>query len=149
MKLLVDADACPVLAIIEEITQCYQLELIIFCDMNHALQSEIGQVKMIDQGADAVDFALLKETSSDDIVITQDYGLATLVLSKQAIALHPDGRLYDENNIDEMLFGRYLGQKQRKSKQKQHLKGPKKRSEEDNQRFYTSLIQQIETKIKT
>lgn len=146
MKLLVDGDACPVLAIIETIAEEKQLELHIFCDMNHALYSEIGKVHIIDQGADAVDFALLKEVNPGDIIITQDYGLATLVLTRGGKALHPDGRLYQDDHIEEMLFGRYIAKKQRQSKQKIHLRGPKKRSHEDDENFYTQLLRLIETK---
>ena len=145
MRLLVDGDACPVLSLVEEIAQEKHLELDIFCDMNHALYSDIGRVHIIDQGADAVDFALLKTVSKGDIVITQDYGLATLVLSKEANALHPDGRLYNNDNIEEMLFGRYVSKKQRQSKQKVHLRGPKKRTREDDEYFYQQLLLLIET----
>lgn len=145
MRLLVDGDACPVLRLVEEIAQEKHLELDIFCDMNHALYSDIGRVHIIDQGADAVDFALLKMVSKGDIVITQDYGLATLVLSKEANALHPDGRLYNNDNIEEMLFGRYVSKKQRQSKQKVHLRGPKKRTREDDEYFYQQLLLLIET----
>lgn len=145
MRLLVDGDACPVLGIVEKVAQAKQLELDIFCDMNHALYSDIGKVHIIDQGADAVDFALLKAVSKGDIVITQDYGLATLVLTKEAKALHPDGRLYNNDNIEEMLFGRYVSKKQRQSKQKIHLRGPKKRTREDDDYFYQQLLLLIET----
>ncbi len=145
MRILVDADACPVLDIIEEIAQSYHIELDIFCDMHHALYSEVGMVYQIDQGADAVDFALLKKVKVNDIVVTQDYGLASLVLTKRAKALHPDGRLYTEDTIEEMLFGRYVSKKQRQSKQKVHLRGPKKRTKEDDECFYKQFIHLIET----
>lgn len=145
MKILVDADACPVVEIIEDIASSKSLECVLFCDMSHYLMSDYSQVMMIDQGADAVDFALLKYLKKEDIVITQDYGLATLALTKQAKAIHPSGKIYTQENLDEMLFGRYVSKKIRDSKTKHHLKGPKKRTKEDDAYFEKQLLYLIDT----
>lgn len=145
MKILVDADACPVVEIIENIASEKHLKCLLFCDMSHYLISDYSEVIMVDQGADAVDFALLKRVDKHDIVITQDYGLATLVLTKQAKAIHPSGKVFTQDNVDEMLFGRYLSKKIRESKTKHHLRGPRKRTREDDVYFEKQLLTLIET----
>ena len=59
MKILVDADACPVVSIVEHMAEKYGIPVILLCDTNHVLQSEYSEVKVIGAGADAVDFALV------------------------------------------------------------------------------------------
>ena len=82
MKILVDADACPVTGIVENIAKAHGLECILLCDTNHVIHSDYSQVKIIGAGADAVDFALLNLCQRGDIVVTQDYGVAAMILGK-------------------------------------------------------------------
>ena len=79
---------------------------------------------MISKGVDAVDFAILKNLQNGDIVITQDYGLASLVLSRNSYAINQNGMVYTDENIEELLFSRYISKKMRNSGAR--LKGPKK-----------------------
>lgn len=133
--ILVDADACPVVKEVEEIAEKYNVPCILFCDTNHVLFSEYSDVKVIGAGADAVDFALIGACRKYDIVVTQDYGVAAMALGKSAYAIHQSGRYYTNENIDRLLMERHMAKKARQAKSKHHLKGPAKRTEEDNKRF--------------
>ena len=146
MTIFVDADACPVTAIVEKIAIEYQIPVVLLCDTNHMLSSEYCTVKVIDAGRDAVDIALINLVKKDDIVVTQDYGVAALALGKGARAIHQSGRRYTDENIDGLLMERHLAGKARRSG-KHHLKGPPRRTEEDDRRFAESferLIQEVQ-----
>ena len=134
-KILVDADACPVIDIVESIAKKYGISVTLLCDTNHVLTSAYSEVKVIGAGADAVDFALVNLCSKGDIVLTQDYGVAAMALGKGAQAIHQSGRVYTQDSIDQLLFERHLAKKVRSSKGKHHLKGPRKRTSEDDERF--------------
>ena len=114
------------------------------CDTNHVLKSEYSEVKVIGSGADAVDFALIGLCKKGDLVVTQDYGVATMALGKGAFCIHQSGRWYTNDNIDQMLMERHLAGKARRASKKNHLKGPKKRTAEDDERFVKSLEELIQ-----
>lgn len=139
MKILVDADACPVVQIIENCAKKKQVRCILLCDTNHVLLSSYSEVQVIGAGADAVDFALIGLCEKGDVVVTQDYGVAAMALGKGAYAIHQSGRWYTNENIDQLLMERHLSKKARKSSKRHHCKGPSKRTEEDNVRFMESF----------
>lgn len=140
MQILVDADACPVVGIVEKIAQENNLPCTLLCDTNHVLNSKYSQVKVIGAGADAVDFALVNLCKRGDIVVSQDYGVAAMALGKGAYAIHQSGKWYTDDNIDQMLMERHVARKARMGKNKIHSKGPAKRTEEDNRQFEESFI---------
>ncbi|WP_270815815.1 YaiI/YqxD family protein [Hungatella effluvii] len=144
MKILVDADACPVVRIVEQTAERYKIPVVLLCDTNHVLQSSYSKIQVIGAGADAVDFALVNRCSKGDIVVTQDYGVAAMILGKGAYGIHQSGKWYTSENIDQMLMERHLAKKARMGKGKHHLKGPAKRVEEDDERFQESLCKLIE-----
>ena len=80
MTIYIDADACPVTRIAEGIAREYGIPVTLLCDTSHRLMSEYSTVKVIGEGADAVDLALINLCRRGDIVITQDYGVAALAL---------------------------------------------------------------------
>lgn len=139
MKIYVDADACPVISIVEQVAKENNIAVTLLCDTNHVLDSDYSEVKIIGAGADAVDFALINLCKKNDIVVTQDYGVAAMALGKDAYAIHQSGKWYTDENIDQMLFERHLGKKARRASGKNHLKGPKKRAKEDDLRFRESF----------
>lgn len=139
MRILVDADACPVVGIVERIAEEYGIPVMLLCDTNHVLQSDYSEVKIIGAGADAVDFALVGQCKKGDIVVTQDYGVAAMILGKGAYGIHQSGKWYTNDNIDRMLMERHMAKKVRRTGSKHHLKGPSKRTEEDDKRFAESL----------
>ena len=132
MKILVDADACPVVAIIEQVARKFGLELTLYCDTNHVLTSDYAAVKVIGAGADAVDLALMNDCKAGDLVVTQDYGVAALALGNKAYAVHQNGWRYTNENIDRLLMERHVAKKARRASKKNHLKGPRKRTAEDD-----------------
>lgn len=147
MKLYVDADACPVVYETEQAAKKYNLPVVLLCDTNHVISSDYSEVKVIGAGADAVDFALISLLKQGDLVVTQDYGVAAMALGKKAAAIHQSGRWYTNDNIDQLLMERHIAGKMRRSGKKNHTKGPKKRTKEDNEHFYESLLRLIETMI--
>lgn len=149
MRIYVDADACPVIPIVEQVAEKNNIAVMLLCDTNHVLDSDYSEVKIIGAGADAVDFALINLCRKNDIVVTQDYGVAAMALGKRAYAIHQSGKWYTDENIDQMLMERHLGKKARRASGKNHLKGPKKRTEEDDVRFQRSFERLIMTIHKT
>ena len=115
MKVLVDADACPVRKVIEKVAACFEIPVIFFADTSHILDPEYGSVVVIGKGSDAVDIALINQAERGDIVVTQDYGVAAMALGKQAYAIHQSGRIYTNENIGQKLFERHLSRMQRRS----------------------------------
>ena len=139
MKIFVDADACPVVRIVESIAKKYKVPVILLCDTNHVLSSDYSEVIIVGAGADAVDFKLISLCHQGDIVVTQDYGVAAMALGKKANAIHQSGKWYTDDNIDQMLMERHLAKKARRGSSKNHLKGSHKRTVEDDQRFAESF----------
>ena len=88
MKIYVDADACPVVAIVEQIAKEYEIPVTLLCDTNHVLYSDYSEVVTVGAGADAVDFKLVSLCHKGDIVVTQDYGVAAMILGKGAYGIH-------------------------------------------------------------
>lgn len=149
MRILVDADACPVVELVEKISKEEHIEVILLCDTNHVLSSDYSEIKVIGAGADAVDFALISYCSRGDIVVTQDYGVAAMALGKGAYAIHQSGKWYTDQNIDQMLMERHMAKAARRASRKNHLKGPRKRTPEDDERFedsFRKLIQKVKSK---
>ena len=144
MKILVDADACPVVSIVEHVAKIYGIPVTLLCDTNHVMQSAYSEVRVIGAGADAVDFALVSLCQKGDLVVTQDYGVAAMILGKGAYGIHQSGKWYTDENIDRMLMERHISKKVRRSKSKHHLKGSAKRTAEDDTRFEESLEHMIQ-----
>lgn len=135
MKIYVDADACPVVKLVEKVAKEFNINVVLLCDTNHVLTSDYSKVIIIGAGSDAVDLALINKCSKGDIVVTQDYGVAALALGKGAYAIHHNGKIYSDANIDGLLMSRHLTKKARMSKSKHHMKGPKKRTSADDENF--------------
>lgn len=139
MKIFVDADACPVVDIVEDIATKYNIPVTLLCDTNHVLTSDYSEVIVVGAGADAVDYKLISICHRGDIVVTQDYGVAAMALGKGAFAIHQSGKWYTNENIDQMLMERHLIKKARRALSRNHIKGPRKRTDEDDQRFAESF----------
>lgn len=144
MKVLIDADACPVVDIAVRLCAQYSVGCTLFCDTAHQMHRDGATTMIFDKGADSVDFALVNRVSPGDIVITQDYGLASMCLAKQARILHQDGWEYTQYNIDALLFQRHVSKEYRAAGGR--TKGPAKRTTAQNKQFATAfeiLLQQI------
>lgn len=143
MRVFIDADACPVVSIVENISKKYNIPVTLLCDTNHVLTSEYSEVIVVGAGADAVDYKLISICHRGDIVVSQDYGVAAMALGKGAFAIHQSGKWYTNDNIEQMLMERHLNKKARRSSHKNHIKGSKKRTEEDDERFAQSFEKMI------
>lgn len=142
MKILVDADACPVKNIILDLAKEFQVPVWMFVDTSHMIHDDYSRVFTVDKASDSVDFALANQTEKGDIAVTQDYGLATMLLAKQAIVLHQNGFIYDDQNIDRLLFERHIGKKLRKNgKRSSHIKA---RTSENDDAFMHCLRRVLE-----
>ena len=148
MTIYIDADACPVTRIAEDIARKHGIPVTLLCDTNHQLTSDYSTVKVIGAGADAVDIALINLCKRGDIVVTQDYGVAALALGKGAKAIHQSGRWYTNENIDRLLMERHMAKEARRKSSKNHLHGPRKRTAEDDRRFEESFRELIEKSIR-
>ena len=139
MRIIVDADACPVKKIIEQVAKEYQIPVLMVIDTSHILESDYSKIVQVSKGADAVDFYVINHCNRKDIIVTQDYGVATMALGKGAYAIHQSGRWYTNDNIDQLLMERHLAKEARRSSKKNHTKGPRKRTPKDDTRFESSF----------
>lgn len=148
MQIYVDADACPVVDIVEKTARKYQIPVTLLYDTNHILTSGYSEVIVVGAGADAVDYKLISLCHRGDIVVSQDYGVAAMALGKGAYAIHQSGKWYMDENIDQMLMERHLNKKARRASQKNHFKGPKKRTGEDDERFAQSFERMVKAALE-
>ena len=128
-----------IVGIIGKIAKEHNVPVTLLCDTNHVLSSDYSEVIVVGAGADAVDYKLISICHKGDIVVSQDYGVAAMALGKGAYAIHQSGKWYTNDNIDQMLMERHLNKKARRSSHKNHIKGPKKRTDEDDERFAQSF----------
>ncbi len=136
MRVLVDGDASPVKDACINVCKKYGICCIIYMDYAHEYSSDYATVIFCDKGKDSVDLKISNECLKDDIVITQDYGLATLILAKGGVVVHNNGYVIDNFNIDTLLEQRYIGSKLRG---KTKIKGPRKRTDLDDLNFMKML----------
>ncbi|MDZ4993119.1 YaiI/YqxD family protein [Clostridium perfringens] len=137
MKIVVDGDGCAGREIIEKVAKKNSINVLIYCTINHMIRSDYSEIKIVDNGFQSVDMYVANATEKNDIVVTQDYGVAAMALGKRALAISPRGYIYDNNNIDRLLFERHLSQKNRRAGGR--TKGNHKRSKEDDERLYYNL----------
>lgn len=137
MKVIIDGDACPVVKIVEKIGKEKQVPILLLCDTSHVINSDYSEVIIVGKGMDAVDFEIIKKGQKQDIVVTQDYGVAAMALGKGMYAIHQSGKEYTDQNIDFMLFERHIAKEMRTKKKagKKQSKGPRKRTSEDDDTF--------------
>ena len=144
MKILIDADACPVTNIAINIGKKYNIPVILVMDTSHWIMDDYAESIIVDKERDSADFAILNKTNSGDIVITQDYGLASMILAKNAYAINQNGMNYTDDNIDRFLMERHINKKARDAGQR--IRGMRKRETEDDENFkyrFEKLINSI------
>ena len=137
VRILIDADGCPVTKLTLKIAAGYGVKCVIFCDTAHEFSSDTAEVVICSKGADSADFALLSRVKRGDIVVTQDYGLAALAMTRGARVLDQNGRYYTDDNIDRLLEERNLAKRIRRGGGR--MRGPAKRTEAQNEAFESAL----------
>ena len=146
MKILIDADASPVKNIIISVAKKYNVPVIIVSNFNHRMDSEYAKIITVDEGRDMADHEIINQTQKGDLVVTQDYGLASLVLMKKADCLHQNGWFYTNDNIDGLLMQRQISQKMRRSKQRySHIA---KRTNKDDEVFENKLDEYLKSRCQ-
>ena len=146
MKVLVDADGCPVVDIAIRACKEFQIPCLLLCDTAHQMIRDGAETLVFDKGADSVDFALVNRVNVGDLVITQDYGLASMCLARKATVLHQDGWAYTPDNIDALLLVRHDSRKFRASGGR--MKGMKKRTNQQDQTFAVALERYLQTSVQ-
>ena len=138
MKILVDADACPVIPEINDLAREFAIPVTLVSNYCHNMEQYEGvKIVIVDKEPDAVDLAVANLTLRGDIVVTQDYGLAALALGKGASAISPRGRIFGDHNIEGLLHKRHISRKQRKRGIR--TRGPKRMTIEDRKTFTRNL----------
>lgn len=142
MKILIDADACPrsVLQICLKHGQTYCVPVWTVASFNHEISSDHHVI--VGNGSQEADLKVMNLTEAGDIIVTQDFGLAAMILGKKAKVLGPSGKEYRSETIDVLLEERELKAKFRRSGGR--TKGPSKRTPEDDEQFEWTLIRLLE-----
>ena len=138
MRLLIDADGCPVTRIAVQLAKQHNIDCTIICDTAHRIEYDGAETIIVDKGADSADYRLVNLVHAGDLVITQDYGLAAMCLSRKAVVLNQDGKHYTEDNISGLLEFRAASAKYRRAGGR--TKGPAKRTSQQDQDFETALL---------
>lgn len=142
MKVLIDADACPVVDIAVKLCVKHGVPCLLLCDTAHIMQRDGAETLIFDKGADSVDFALVNRADPGDIVITQDYGLASMCLGKRVRILHQDGWEYTQYNISGLMEQRHAAKKHRMAGGR--IKGPTKRTRMQDDAFAVAFQQMLQ-----
>lgn len=145
MKVMIDGDASPVKKVAIEETKKRNIPIVLVSSFAHYSTKEQPphvEIIYVDSSAEAADYKIMQLASRGDILITQDYGLASLALGKGCIVLHQKGFEYTTNNIEKLLQDRYLSAQIRKSGKR--TKGPKPFTPEDSETFRHLLIQTLD-----
>lgn len=146
MRVLIDADGCPVVDIAVRLCRSYAVPCLLLCDTAHEFHRADAQTLVVDKGADSVDYALVNRVRPGDLAVTQDYGLASMCLARQARVLHPDGWEYTRDNIDALLLVRHDSRKLRAAGGR--TKGPRKRTADQNAAFSRALEALLQTAVQ-
>jgi len=147
MRIIIDGDACPqtVKEICEKAAKEFGVELIIVVDIDHYIVSDF-EVIVVEQGRESVDYKIVQIFKQGDILVTQDYGLASLTLGKASAVIHTAGFFINRNNIDSLLQSRYISERIRKQGGK--TKGPSKRRKEQDNNFKECLYKVLREHFK-
>ncbi|MGX7202886.1 hypothetical protein BCR22_11130 [Enterococcus plantarum] len=144
MKIFIDGDGSPVKETTIEVALAYSIDVVIVTSIDHYSLKEYPQnvsFVYVDKGADAADYKIVQLIKTGDVLVTQDYGLASLVLPKGARVMHQLGYEYTGENMDGLLEQRYFSAKVRKSGSR--TKGPKAFTQADREKFKANLVELI------
>lgn len=135
MRVLVDADACPVLELVRRLCAEAVVKVITVSSFRHDIRGP--DHVMVGPEPQAADMALINRTQRGDIVVTQDWGLAALALARGAHALSPWGHRFLDEEMDGRLAQRALHARLRRGGVR--LPGPSRRTAADDAAFAQAL----------
>lgn len=130
MRIFIDADGCPVVKLTVNIAKEHDIDVIIVKNYAHDITSDYASVITVDIAADSADYYIINHVKKGDIVVTQDYGVAAIAISKEAACITQNGLIISNNNIDSLLNTRHINQQLRKNK-KYYSKSKKRTIEND------------------
>jgi len=149
MRIFIDADGCPVVKSTLRIAIKRKLKVTVV--KNHAVHIEnpnpsYVEVITVDTSRDSADYYIANHLSPGDLVITQDYGLAAMVLAKNGQGMNQNGMVFNSFNIDQLLDRRHFNQEMRR-KHKKHSSKFKKRTKSDDDKFEKALIEFLDMRL--
>ncbi|WP_212508608.1 YaiI/YqxD family protein [Litoribacterium kuwaitense] len=137
MSIYVDADACPVKHEIQQVARSFAIDVFLVASYAHYSPSRVGKWKYVDSTKESADLYIVNHVHTGDIVITDDYGLSSLLVPRNVYVLTSRGKTIHEGNIDTYLEQRFLAQKARNAGYR--TKGPSALKKEDKQKFVERL----------
>lgn len=147
MKVIIDADGCPVVKSAVEISKSHDIEVLIVKNYAHQIEDDYATIVTVDVSSDSADYYIANHTNKGDIVITQDYGLAAMAISKGAVCINQNGLVISDDNIDSLLSRRHINREARRKDGK--YSKFKKRTNKDNLIFkekFEELLLKLHTK---
>lgn len=108
IKILIDGDSCCRKDTIIRIAKKKHIYVDIYCDVKHNIEDNYATIHIVDCAPDSTDIALANNVKPNDIVITNDTGLAALVLAKKGYAINNYGLTFTKHNIQQLLSRRYM-----------------------------------------
>ncbi|MBF0753971.1 YaiI/YqxD family protein [Jeotgalicoccus nanhaiensis] len=147
MKVIIDADACPVKDIVIKETKDENIEVVLVSSLSHFSSRELDshvRAIYVDAGPDAADYKIVQLAEAGDVIVTQDYGLASLLLPKGCTVLHHTGFEYNKMNMDHLLETRHMSSVIRRGGGR--TKGPKALSQEDKNSFLKAFQEVLASK---
>lgn len=145
MKVIIDADGSPVVKNAVKISKQLGVEVLIVKNYAHQIEDDYATIVTVDVSSDSADYYIANHTNKDDIVITQDYGLAAMAISKGAICINQNGLVISDRNIDNLLSRRHINREARRKDGK--FTKFKKRKPEDDLKFEESFRLLLENYI--
>lgn len=146
MKIFIDADGCPVIDIVVELAKEYEISVFIVKNYSHQIEEPYATVITVDNSNDSADYYIVNKAKKGDIIVTQDYGLCGMALSKEAICINQNGLIISDKNIDELLNRRHINRELRRKEGK--FTKFKKRNAQNDIKFRESLKNLLERRIK-
>ena len=144
MRVLIDADGCPVDHLAVDCAKRHGVPATLVCDSAHLFDLPGAETITVTKGTDSADFRLVNMIHPGDVVITQDYGLAAMALARRARVLNQNGLIYTDENIDSLLLARHTSRKLRNAGVR--MKGPAKRTKEQDEAFLTTFEQLLNSR---
>lgn len=152
--LFIDADACPVTREALSCARKAAVPCVIAGDSGHNLLRHVRRgdptqerdgfwvrTLQVGQGADAADFAIVCELAEGDVVVTQDFGLASMALGRGCLAIDPRGRVYDRRTIDALMLVRHATKRELRNtrRRRPQVERHPPFTDEDRERFVRNL----------
>ena len=127
MKILVDGDSCARKNAIVNIAKKRNIPVEIYCDVNHHIEDDYAVIHTVDQSRNSADLRIVNNVAKNDIVITNDIGLATIVLAREGIPMNNYGTVFTAHNINEHINRSYMLANARRKSRRNNVKVPKRR----------------------